>query len=227
MDIIVRTTPVRNARRRPLVAFAVRDIAADFLAKPRSRGFPVALNRLRRNAFRIGRLLRGQAAEEALLEDPCGARIRAFEACKGIIESEGFTDRTVGQEGLDIFDRDMIGASSPFLPLTGPRIVDEHAPHRVRGRREEFRAIGGSKAMLGEQTKVRLVHQPRGSERMPGSLAKEPLPGHAPQVVVEQGNQAVERVGLATPQGLEAKRDLSRRQWIRMSRILIVRRHSR
>ena len=150
----------------------------------------------------------------------------ALKPDQGVFEGQGFAHGPIGEKGLDVFERNVSRSASPLLPLTRSRVVDENATHRVRSRGEELASIRGGELMLGEQAEIGLVHETGRAQGVGGALAREALPGHSPQVIVEKGNQLIERSGLAAAQGLEPLRDLAgRRRGLEMSRKLIVRRH--
>jgi hypothetical protein len=65
--------------------------------------------------------------------------------------------------------------------------------------------------VLGGELEIRLVHQRRGVEGVVGALAPQPAARHSPQLVVKQRHQPIEGAGLATPERLEAARDVAPR----------------
>src|SRR5690348_7943792 len=62
------------------------EVSRYFLAKPRACGEPVALNRLRRHAQDVCRLLQRESAEESMLHNLAAARIDPLESRQRVIQ---------------------------------------------------------------------------------------------------------------------------------------------
>ena len=136
------------------------------------------------------------------------ARSRRVRASSSSIDLGG---GAVAQKRRDLVERDGDLAAAALVAPARAGVVDEDAAHGVRGGGEELGAILGPQAPLVGEPQVGLVDQRGGAERVTVALAAQPLTREAPEVVVEQPDEAVERVGSALPQGFEVTRDLAGR----------------
>jgi hypothetical protein len=97
----------------------------------------------------------------------------------------GHHDRIV--EGLDR------SAATALLRATRNGPVDEDVAHGARRDGEGIGAPGPARVVELRQLDVRLVHQRRGAERVPGLLAAQVAVRDAPQLLVHGGRHVVER----------------------------------
>ena len=97
----------------------------------------------------------------------------------------------------DVVQRDVDGAAAAFGVAAGPRIVDENAPHDLRGQREEVGAIVEIRPPLIDQPEVRFVDERAGLQGMIGAFAAHQAMGHAMQLVVNELDQTIEGRGVA------------------------------
>ena len=99
--------------------------------------------------------------------------------------------------------------ASPSLGPSSSRDVHEHASHHPGRDSEEVPAVLPVDRIPAEQAQAQLVDQRRRLEADARSLADQ-IPGrHAMQLVVDEGQHALERVGLAVAPGAEQLRDLA------------------
>ncbi len=88
-------------------------------------------------------------------------------------------------------------ARAALLALARARVVDQHATHRLGGDREEVASVRGAQLLPCRQAHVGLVHERGRAERVPRVLATELRPGERAQLVVDERDQPVERLGVA------------------------------
>lgn len=199
--------------------------AADLLAQPRPRGFPVALGRLGRDADGLRHFVVGQATEQPLLEDRRGAREGGRQSGQRGIERQRLVDGVFRQKRFDLVERDGRHAIAALDAPPGARMVDEHASHGVGDGGKERVTIGGLEMALRRQSDVRLVSECRRSERVCVALGSEALTGEAAEILVEQWHQAIERSRCSVAPCLERERHLARRVARPGDRRVVVSRH--
>ena len=81
-----------------------------------------------------------------------------------------------------------------------PRVIHEDLAHGVRGEPEELRPAVDPQAGIPRQLEVGLVNERRGLERVASALARESPPRDLSQLVVNLGQDRVERVRLVGAQ---------------------------
>ena len=92
--------------------------------------------------------------------------------------------------------------ATPVAPvlraLLAAGAVDQDPPHRLgRGGEEVAPAVPACSAARVHQPQVGLVDQGRGLEGLPGLLAGQPLGGQLAQLVVDQRQELLGRLGVA------------------------------
>jgi hypothetical protein len=85
----------------------------------------------------------------------------------------------------------LVGCS--LLTLLMATVIHEHAPHGLCGQCQSLRAARQGRTALILQPKPGLVHQRRGLQRVIRSLASEVAPGDAPQFVVHERKELLNR----------------------------------
>ena len=116
----------------------------------------------------------------------------AARASSAASRSSRSSDRRV-DEGQAVRDREFRGRTPSFLGRPRARVIDQDAPHDVRGGAEEVDAVLPADAALIDQLEVDLVHERRRRERVIGPLAAQNGPREAPEVVVDDRRELVER----------------------------------
>src|SRR5690349_4815646 len=81
-----------------------------------------------------------------------------------------------------------------FFPQLTPRVVDENPPHQLRGNREEVSAVLPVHFSLGEQLDVSLIDDGGGLQPVVAPLARQLPRGNRPEFLVDDRDQAVERL---------------------------------
>ena len=122
------------------------------LLQPRAGHGPLPLHGGRRDADGLGRLLDGEAAEVAQLDDARLLGIERGEAGERLVEREhvdvagpvgvGRSNRRARPTAARcVVQRDLLGAPPRLAAPPGPGALHEDLPHRERGDGEEVRAV--------------------------------------------------------------------------------------
>ncbi len=143
-----------------------------------------------------------------MLDDLGRARVRSGEPLERVFERQQLVRFSFGEERFDVFERDAFGVAASLRALARSRVVDEHAPHRLRRDGEELRSALCGDAVLSRESKVRFVHQRRGSKRVPRPFVAEPRARELAELVVEQADHAIERGGVALREAAELERQV-------------------
>jgi hypothetical protein len=106
-------------------------------------------------------------------------------------------------------------------------VVDEQTPHHPGRHGEEVSAVAESRATQVHQLEVRLVNQRRGVQRRARIVMPKPEMGDAPQVVVQQGHELVQRFPVSLAPALQQLGDVWRcgRYWHRCGLRAFWKRH--
>ena len=83
------------------------------------------------------------------------------------------------------------------------RGVHQNAPHEARGHRKEMRAILPLDLLDFDQPEIRLIDQRGSLERVAGTFVAHMAPRQAAQLLMDEGQQAVERCHITPPPGLQ------------------------
>jgi hypothetical protein len=103
--------------------------------------------------------------------------------------------------------------SAVFLPALAAAILDQNAPHSFRGSGEEMAAAVPVLGLLDiHQPEVGFVDQGRGLERLPGLLLGEFLRRELAQLLIDQGQELLRGVRIATLNGGQDLRNLAHRR---------------
>jgi hypothetical protein len=87
-------------------------------------------------------------------------------------------------------------------------MVDDDAPHRLRGDSEEVSPVVVADLLTSEEAETQLVHQGVRLKRMIAPLALEQVRRNLPQPRVYDAENLVARVLVALPPACEPNRDL-------------------
>jgi hypothetical protein len=87
--------------------------------------------------------------------------------------------------------------------LLASGIINEDAPHGLRGGGEEVRAIIPGGLIVTPQSQPRLVHQRSGLQGLPGIFARHFLRGKFAQLLINQGQEFIRRVLIALVNALK------------------------
>ena len=85
--------------------------------------------------------------------------------------------------------------------------INQQSSHDFRAHGQEVRAVLPVHVLRVHQPDERLVHQGRGIPAHARAFLADVLTSQAPQLVVDERRQALERLGIATPPRLEQRRD--------------------
>ena len=114
----------------------------------------------------------------------------------------------------DILEGHALRPGSPPGGTALARPLDEDATHRLRGNREEVDAVLGPDTRVVDEAQVRLVHERRRVERVARPLAAHVAASQAPELGVEQRNEAIERAAVTVAPVEEQAGDVPR-AWVR------------
>jgi hypothetical protein len=162
-----------------------------------------------RQAQRAGRLLDAEPAEVAQLDQP---RL-------GFVDRGQLVERRVQVEQLGL-GRSRRGqplhqrhpqAPAPLGRGAGARMIHEDAPHEARGDAEELVTVLPAGVLLA-QPQVGLVDQVGGPQAMSRALVAQVAGGAAPQLRVDDRDQAITRRFITAAPRLEQPRDLAGRR---------------
>ena len=100
--------------------------------------------------------------------------------------------------------------SAAFEPPAVPRAIDQDPPHGFRGRREEMPAVVPIPVpTCGDQPQIRLMHQPRGLQRIFRPFKRHPCRGQLSQLLIDQRQQLVRRSCIPLFDAGQDQRDLT------------------
>ncbi len=106
------------------------------LAEPRPRVFPVPVRDRPREAERLARLLDGEPPEKVKLSDPRRGSVFLPESGKQLVDRQH--EVGIKSEGTNLIEQlEPHPPAGPLQPLAVPGMIDQNAPHRFRGGREE------------------------------------------------------------------------------------------
>jgi hypothetical protein len=77
--------------------------------------------------------------------------------------------------------------------MTSSRVVDQNVAHHLRSHSKEVRAILPINFLLTGQTKIGLVHESGSLQRVAIALTLNVAMRNAPQFVIDQRRQSIER----------------------------------
>ena len=174
-------------------------VAANLLAKPRTRRRPRSLHGFGGDAQRLCSLLEREPREDPALHNAKGAFVNLREALERDIDREHLFDLGVAEERHVVSRSRADGAivTATLQARTCSRVIHQNAPHRLSGNREETVAVRGGELTLLQETEVDLVDEGGGRERVTGRLAAELPAGHLTQLVVDERNQSLQRLTIA------------------------------
>ena len=95
-----------------------------------------------------------------------------------------------------------------FVAQVPPRVIDENSPHQLRGNGEEVPAVLPVHLPLAEQLQIGFVDDRRRLQAIVAPLARE-LPGRQrPEFLVDDRDEAFQRLLVSGPPLLKDARDL-------------------
>ena len=97
-------------------------------------------------------------------------------------------------------------AAPAFLPARSLRVIHQNVPHHARRNREEVGPILPV-SVRPSQPQIRFVNQRRGPQRLFRAPRAQTATRNLPQLIVNNGNQMIERVLIAAAQFAEQHRN--------------------
>src|SRR5688572_30690537 len=149
---------------------------------------PLAFDRRRGNPQRFSSLFDIEAAEEAQFDNLGLTRIQLFEPGQRLVDLNQIRGAIFG-DNKSFIERSLVYAAAALF--TAPRfgIVQQDAPHDLRGDSEKVSAILPADVPLIHQLEIGFVDERGGLKGMAGPLAAELAAGDALQLVVNQRGQ--------------------------------------
>ncbi len=172
--------------------------AGQLAIEPALRHRPFAFDGRGRDAEHGGGFLDREPAEEAQLHDAGLDLVELFQSLQCLIERQRIddVDRRLGRHRLRVLERHVHRAAAALVPQLAARVIDEDAPHHLRGDGEEMSAILPVDVALIEQLHVRLVDDGRGLQASLAPLARELPRRERAQLAMDERDQPLE--GFAT-----------------------------
>ena len=210
-----RSAGMRHARRRRAVRRGASaqwaSVAAQRPIQPGPRERPVGVHRAGRDAQRLRRLLDREPAEEAQLDDLGLARILAAPAARAPCRRASTS--APGSLGGDVDGRRAARgwrrARRAGRPGAGARCPPARAASsRPTRRRSAAGSASGSSSQPSRRRHSSLT-RPVACRLTRRALARQVAGRHAVQLVVDERQHALERVGVALAPGAEQARDLA------------------
>ena len=132
-----------------------------------------------------------KAAKEPKLDHPSLALVHVSQRPERIVERDEVL-ATLIRHGQRVIERHANGPAAALLIALRSRDVDEDTPHQPRGHRQEVSPVLPVDVLKIDQSEVRLVHERRRVQAVPGTFASHAASGDAPQLVVHERDQLVE-----------------------------------
>jgi hypothetical protein len=96
--------------------------------------------------------------------------------------------------GLVADECDALDPTSALLGETRSRVVDENPSHQTGRNAKEMGSVAPLEMPLIDEADVGLVHESGWLQRMAGGFAPHLSGGHAPEIIVDEWDELVERV---------------------------------
>jgi hypothetical protein len=138
-----------------------------------------------------------QSTEGAQLNDPREPAIDSFQARQRLIQPKYRYFYARGAVN-DVLERHALQVVASFpRPLTAG-VVDKNPPHHLSGDAKKVRAILPVAIALFDEAQVRLVHERGGLQSVTIPLTVKLTRSDATQFAVNQRQQAIERISIAS-----------------------------
>ena len=119
------------------------------------------------------------------------AGIERRQELEGVVERHeifaSFESRELGVQRQDL------RSAAALLKSAGPRELDEDLAHRSGGYREKVRSIFPLDVADVDEAQIRLMNKGRGLQRVARPLVAHLTAGQPPQLVVDDGDELLER----------------------------------
>ena len=157
---------------------------------------PVALHGALGDAANRGDFREGEAAKEGEVDELGERRLEAGEIRQSVAQPLHFLGRAHGRHHR-LYDRDERHVAATLLRVPRADRVDDEPAHGTRGVAEEPVLVGELEPFPARETEVGLVQERR---RVPGHRppgARDVGVGEPVQLVIEQGEERLARLGVA------------------------------
>lgn len=178
--------------------------------QPGACRFPVTLDRDQGDAQDFRDIFFAQAAEESQLHDAGGTGVDGSELRQRRVEGEDVLALRHGLPSIDGRQTDALLLAPALLGHARARVVDEDPSHGLRRNREEVRPVLVRDRLASEETDTELVHQRARFERMIAALVAQETCRNLAQVGMNDVEEPLARVIIATPPIDEPFSDLRR-----------------
>ena len=138
-----------------------------------------------------GDLLVVKTAKVSQLDYLAASWISLGEALECFVQTHQFAS-LLGNKCCHFLERDLLCAAASLCVTMTSRVVDQNAPHYLRGDREEVRTIRPVHIFLIDQSDVGFIYQGSGLKCVVFSLAAHVTAGQAVEFVVDQRVQLVQ-----------------------------------
>ena len=147
-------------------------------------------------------LLDAEAPEIPQLHHLTLARVERFECEERVVERHETRIRHRTDKER-VIQRHSRYAAAPFLAALRARRIDQDPSHRPRRHRKEVGAVLPADLIDLDQAQVGFVHERRRLQRVPRPLPAHVMQREPAQLLVDQRDQPVEGIGLASTPGKE------------------------
>ncbi len=178
--------------------------AGEVPVQPGLRHLQFAVHRRLRNSQSRAGLFVSQTAEKQQLNDLALSRIAHFEPSQRFVQI-GQTGRRGRTHHHGLIKRNMRRAASAFPPARSLRVIHQNIPHYPRRHGEEMCPVLPV-SVRPCQPQIGFVNQRRGPQRLFRTPGAQTSARNLPQLIVNNGNQVIERVLIAAAQSAEQHR---------------------
>jgi hypothetical protein len=172
------------------------EASAKLPQQPQLRHFPVAFDRVTRHVQRLGGFFEAQPAEESHFHDLTLPWVNRRERRQGIVQRDQIRTGLV-RHNERLLQRSHRRAATAFLIAPSARRINENPAHQPRRHREEVRAVLPPNPIDFNEPQVHLVDERRRLEGVADPFTLHVMTGQAAQLLMDQRQQRVKRVGFA------------------------------
>lgn len=179
----------------------------DFFTKPRTGEEPVSLNRLERYSQVFSRFFQRAPCEKTALDDQRGARSGSGQASESVVQRNQFVSRALAEHLRELVERCSDLARAALRPFAMTGVINEYATHRLRSDCDEMATIFRSEFFSFRQTDICFMHERRWTQRVTRRLSRQLRPGDDLELIIDERDQVLQRVGLTGSQASQPMRD--------------------
>ena len=168
------------------------------MIEPGTGTFPLACDGGARDGHRVGHFLLRQATEVSQLHDATLTSVKRRQLAQGFVEHQDVEAGGLRRRNL-IVEIDAPSCSGALGCPVFTSVVNENAPHHLRGHRVEVPAVLPGDAVATSESQKRFVNQRRGLQRVIGAFVTQ-ITGRAfAQLVIDQRHEFI--AGAQIPSG--------------------------